>query len=208
MHPARSPVSPVHISKILRFAVLLLCALWLWCASGADVLRGGAARCTDGRGAWAQPRSRWDDQQSSRQWEPGWEASVAEQEVLPYTVLDEMQPGGKTTVTKDEAAWLDTELNATFGGHPDFTEANWDEMRDIVRRCSYCFANKPQDIKGYHGNAEHATFSIPFEDESKASYQRPRRYSPGEQEIIDIHCKELLEYGFIEPASNEALQTC
>ncbi|KAK3251160.1 hypothetical protein CYMTET_39492 [Cymbomonas tetramitiformis] len=53
----------------------------------------------------------------------GWQANVAEQdEVLPYTVLDELQPLGDTTVTKDEAAWLDTELNATFGGHPDFKE--------------------------------------------------------------------------------------
>eukprot|EP00854_Cymbomonas_tetramitiformis_P011497 gene11497-biopygen11805 len=143
MPPARSPASPVHISKNLRFAVLLLCALWLGCASSAGGFREGVAQCVDGREARVQP------------------------------------------------SWPD----------PDFTEANWDEMRAIVKRCSYCFANKPQDIKGYHGNAEHATFAIPFEDESKASYQRPRRYSPGEQEIIDIHCTELLEYGFIEPAS-------
>ncbi|KAK3262533.1 hypothetical protein CYMTET_28612 [Cymbomonas tetramitiformis] len=71
---------------------------------------------------------------SSRQWDPGWEASVAEQEVLPHTVLDELQLGGKTTITKDEAAWLDTELNATFCGHPDFAEANGEEMRAVVRR--------------------------------------------------------------------------
>ncbi|KAK3267613.1 hypothetical protein CYMTET_23842 [Cymbomonas tetramitiformis] len=73
-----------------------------------------------------------------QQCDPGWEASVAEQEVLPHTVLDELQPGGKATVTKDdEAAWLDTELNATFDGHPDFTEENWEEMRAVVRRrCS------------------------------------------------------------------------
>eukprot|EP00854_Cymbomonas_tetramitiformis_P034559 gene34559-biopygen33364 len=38
-------------------------------------------------------------------------------------------------------------------------------------------------------------------DESKAVYQKPRKYSPGEQEIIDIHWKELLDYGFIEPAA-------
>ena len=73
-------------------------------------------------------------------------------------------------MTKDEAAWLDTELNATFGGHPDFTDENWDQMRDVIRRCNYCFANKPQDLKGYHGKAEHGTFSIPFEDESKVAY--------------------------------------
>ncbi|KAK3285334.1 hypothetical protein CYMTET_7067 [Cymbomonas tetramitiformis] len=127
---------------------------------------------------------------------------VAEQdEVLPYTVLDELQPGGTTVVTKDEGAWLDTKLNATFGGHPEFTKEHWDEMRDMVRRCSYCFANKPQDIKGYHGGAAHATFAIPFKDETKVAYQRPRKYSPGEHEIIDLHCKELLECGFIEPAS-------
>ncbi|KAK3243782.1 hypothetical protein CYMTET_46581 [Cymbomonas tetramitiformis] len=92
-----------------------------------------------------------------------------------------------------------------FGGHPDFTEENWDEMRAIIRRCKYCFANKPQDIKGYHGNAEHNTFSIPFKDDSnshKVAYQKARKYSPGEQEVINIHCKELLErYGFIDPAS-------
>ncbi|KAK3263556.1 hypothetical protein CYMTET_27639 [Cymbomonas tetramitiformis] len=144
----------------------------------------------------------WEAQQSSRQWEPGWEANVAEQdEVLPYTVLDELQPLGKTTVTKDEAAWLDTELNATFGGHPDFKEEHWEEMRAVLRRCKGTFANTPHDLTGYKGKAEHNTFSIPFKDESKAVYQRPRKYSPGEQEIIDIHCKELLEYGFIEPAA-------
>ena len=52
---------------------------------------------------------------------------MAEQEVLPYTVIEDLQPGGDTSVTKDEAAWLDTELNATFGGHPDFTDENWDQ---------------------------------------------------------------------------------
>ncbi|KAK3281901.1 hypothetical protein CYMTET_10334 [Cymbomonas tetramitiformis] len=118
----------------------------------------------------ATPCTSWESQQSSRQWEPGWEANVAEQdEVLPYTVLDEIQPLGKTTVTKDEAAWLDTELNATVQGQ---------------------------------GSAQHVLNPInPVKDESKAVYQKPRKYSPGEQEIIDIHCKELLDYGFIEPAA-------
>ncbi|KAK3284658.1 hypothetical protein CYMTET_7704 [Cymbomonas tetramitiformis] len=44
-------------------------------------------------------------------------------------------------------------------------------------------------------------FSISFKDESKAAYQTPRRYSPGKQGIVNLHCKEFLEYGFIEPAS-------
>eukprot|EP00854_Cymbomonas_tetramitiformis_P034276 gene34276-biopygen23631 len=144
----------------------------------------------------------WEAQQSSRQWEPGWEANVAEQdEILPHTVLDELQPLGTTTVTRDDAAWLDPESNATFGGHPDFKEEHWEEIRAVLRRCKDCFANIPHDLKGYTGKATHNTFSIPFKDESKAVYQRPRKYTPGEQEIIDIHCKELLEYGFIEPAS-------
>ncbi|KAK3238172.1 hypothetical protein CYMTET_51793 [Cymbomonas tetramitiformis] len=116
--------------------------------------------------------------QSSRQWEPGWVANVAEQdEVLPYTVLDELQPLGDTTVTKDEAAWLDTELNATFGGHPDFKEEHWEEMRNVLRRCKTTFANSPHDLTGYKGKAEHNTFSIPFVDESKAAYQSPRKYN-------------------------------
>eukprot|EP00854_Cymbomonas_tetramitiformis_P011003 gene11003-biopygen11283 len=152
----------------------------------------GGAHCTS-----------WESQQSSRQWESGWEANIAEQDgVLLYTVLDELQPLGKTTVTKDEAAWLDTpELNATFGGHPDFKEEHWEEMRAVLRRCKGTFANTPHDLTGYKGKAVHNTFSIPFKDESKAVYQKPRKYSPGEQEIIDIHCKELLDYGFIEPAA-------
>eukprot|EP00854_Cymbomonas_tetramitiformis_P034190 gene34190-biopygen18940 len=156
------------------------------------------------RDAWGgAPCTSWEAQQSSRQREPGWEANVAEQdEVLPFTVLDELQPLGAMTVTTDEAAWLNPELNATFGGHPDFKEEHcWEEMRVVLRRCKDCFANTPHDLKGYTGEATHNTFSIPFKDESKAVYQRPRKYSPGEQEIIDIHCKELLEYGFIEPAS-------
>ncbi|KAK3237781.1 hypothetical protein CYMTET_52163 [Cymbomonas tetramitiformis] len=131
-----------------------------------------------------------------------WWSLLLLDEVLPYTVLDELQPLGDTTVTKDEAAWLDTELNATFGGHPDFKKEHWrEEMRAVLRRCKNTFANSPHDLTGYKGKAEHNTFSIPFIDESKAAYQRPRKYSPGEQEIIDIHCKELLEYGFIEPAA-------
>eukprot|EP00854_Cymbomonas_tetramitiformis_P029705 gene29705-biopygen30927 len=134
--------------------------------------------------------------------QPGWEANVAEQdEILPHTVLDELQPLGTTTVTRDEAAWLGPELNATFGGHPDFKEEHWEEMRAVLRRCKDCFANTPHDLKGYTGKKTHNTFSIPFKDESKAVYQRPRKYSPREQEIIAIHCKESLEYGFIEPAS-------
>jgi len=192
---------PIGAGRIFRLFALLGGILWV-----TSLMTGARATLSSQSEShecgWSRAScTSWEAQQSSRQWEPGWEANVAEQEVLPHTVLDELQPGGKTTVTKDEAAWLDTELNATFGGHPEFQEQHWEEMRAILRRCGHCFANTPQDIKGYHGDAQHNTFSIPFKDESKAAYQRPRKYSPGEQEIIDIHCKELLEYGFIEPAS-------
>ncbi|KAK3277117.1 hypothetical protein CYMTET_14855 [Cymbomonas tetramitiformis] len=199
---SHSPAAAAHFNRILRF-FLLLCGI-LWVAGKmtecAPIIYGVTSPT---RSAWgSSPCTSWEAQQSSRQWEPGWVANVAEQdEVLPYTVLDELQPLGDTTVTKDEAAWLDTELNATFGGHPDFKEEHWEEMRNVLRRCKTTFANSPHDLKGYKGKAKHNTFSIPFVDESKAAYQRPRKYSPGEQEIIDIHCKELLEYGFIEPAA-------
>ncbi|KAK3273481.1 hypothetical protein CYMTET_18273 [Cymbomonas tetramitiformis] len=195
------PVAAVRFNRILRFFLLLCGILWVAGELVESVPAHGAMPPT--QSAWgATPCTSWEAQQSSRQWEPGWEANVAEQdEVLPYTVLDELQPLGDTTVTKDEAAWLDTELNATFGGHPDFKKEHWEEMRAVLRRCKSTFANSPHDLTGYKGKAEHNTFSIPFIDESKAAYQRPRKYSPGEQEIIDIHCKELLEYGFIEPAA-------
>ncbi|KAK3250454.1 hypothetical protein CYMTET_40158 [Cymbomonas tetramitiformis] len=199
---SNSPVAAVRFNRILRFFLLLCGILWVAGKLTESVPAHGVMSPT--RSAWgASPCTSWEAQQSSRQWEPGWEANVAEQdEVLPYTVLDELQPLGDTTVTKDEAAWLDTELNATFGGHPDFKEEHWEEMRAVLRRCKSTFANNPHDLTGYKGKAEHNTFSIPlFIDESKAAYQRPRKYSPGEQEIIDIHCKELLEYGFIEPAA-------
>ncbi|KAK3249102.1 hypothetical protein CYMTET_41460 [Cymbomonas tetramitiformis] len=86
---------------------------------------------------------------------------MAEQEVLPYTVIEELQPGGKTSVTKDEAAWLDTELNATFGGHPDFTDENWDQMRDVIRRImdyelrmlQYCTVCYVDDVVVYSDTA-------------------------------------------------------
>ncbi|KAK3236107.1 hypothetical protein CYMTET_53713 [Cymbomonas tetramitiformis] len=198
---SNSPVAAVRFNRILRF-FLLLCGI-VWVAGKLTESMPAHGVMSPTRSAWgASPCTSWEAQQSSRQWEPGWEANVAEQdEVLPYTVLDELQPLGDTTVTKDEAAWLDTELNATFGGHPDFKEEHWEEMRAVLRRCKSTFANSPHDLTGYKGKAEHNTFSIPFVDESKAAYQRPRKYSPGEQEIIDIHCKELLEYGFIEPAA-------
>ncbi|KAK3233228.1 hypothetical protein CYMTET_56466 [Cymbomonas tetramitiformis] len=190
---SNSPAAAVHFNRILRF-FLLLCGI-LWVAGKLTESVPAYDVMSPTRSAWgASPCTSWEAQQSSRQWEPGWEANVAEQdEVLPYTVLDELQPLGDTTVTKDEAAWLDTELNATFGGHPDFKEEHWEEMRNVLRRCKTTFANSPHDLTGYKGKAEHNTFSIPFIDESKAAYQRPRKYSPGEQEIIDIHCKELLE---------------
>ncbi|KAK3258664.1 hypothetical protein CYMTET_32294 [Cymbomonas tetramitiformis] len=198
---SNSPAAAVHFNRILRF-FLLLCGI-LWVAGKLTESVPTYDVMSPTRSAWgSSPCTSWEAQQSSRQWEPGWEANVAEQdEVLPYTVLDELQPLGDTTVTKDEAAWLDTELNATFGGHPDFKEEHWEEMRNVLRRCKTTFANSPHDLTGYKGKAEHNTFSIPFVHESKAAYQRPRKYSPGEQEIIDIHCKELLEYGFIEPAA-------
>eukprot|EP00854_Cymbomonas_tetramitiformis_P034110 gene34110-biopygen13193 len=201
MLAARPPMGPANTGRFFRFLVLLCGTLFLAAQLvEASLWKGVAFPSMQG----ACPRSSctaWEAQQSSRQWEPSWEAYAAEEEVLPHTVLDGMQPLGTTSVTKDEAAWLDPELKATFGGHPDFTEAHWEEMRAILRRCGHCFANTPKDLTGYHGGATHNTFSIPFKDESKAAYQRPRKYSPGEQEIIDMHCKELLEYGFIEPAS-------
>ncbi|KAK3253478.1 hypothetical protein CYMTET_37274 [Cymbomonas tetramitiformis] len=200
MLASKPPTWPANAGRILKLCVVLFGALLMAAAATQPSFLGWCRDAVALNSPSDIVGSSWDSQQSSRQWEPGWECAAAE-EVLPYTVLDELQPGGKTTVTKDEAAWLDTELNATFGGHPDFTEENWEQMRSIIRRCKDCFANKPQDIQGYHGNATHNTFAIPFKDESKVSYQRPRKNSPGEQEIIDIHCKELLEYGFIEPAS-------
>ncbi|KAK3239672.1 hypothetical protein CYMTET_50418 [Cymbomonas tetramitiformis] len=172
------PVAAVRFNRNLRLFLLLCGILWVAGKLAEGMPAHGAMPST--RIAWdASPCTSWEAQQSSRQWEPGWEANVAEQdEVLPYTVLDELQPLGKTTVTKDEAAWLDTELNATFGGHPDFKEEHWEEMRAVLRRCKGSFANTPHDLTGYkqgQGGAQH--------------------------EIIDIHCKELLEYGFIEPAA-------
>ncbi|KAK3283157.1 hypothetical protein CYMTET_9141 [Cymbomonas tetramitiformis] len=177
---SNSPVAAVRFNRILRF-FLLLCGI-LWVASRLAVSVPVHDALPSARVTWgAAPCTSWESQQSSRQWEPGWEANVAEQdEVLPYTVLDELQSLGKTTVTNDEAAWLDTELNAT---------------------CKDTFANTPHDLTGYKAKAVHNTFSIPFKDESKVVYQKPRKYSPGEQEIIAIHCKELLDYGFIEPAA-------
>ncbi|KAK3275796.1 hypothetical protein CYMTET_16083 [Cymbomonas tetramitiformis] len=196
-----SPAKPRNVGRILKLFALLVGTLVVLALAGSSARTQWVGEPALGPSPAAATGSSWEAQQSSRQWDTGWECAVTEQEVLPYTVLDELQPGGKTTVTMDEGAWLGTELNATFGGHPDFTEAHWEEMRAIIGRCQNCFANRPQDIRGYHGKARHNTFSIPFKDESKVSYQRPRKYSPGEQEIIDIHCKELLEYGFIEPAS-------
>ncbi|KAK3237389.1 hypothetical protein CYMTET_52534 [Cymbomonas tetramitiformis] len=142
----------------------------------------------------------WDVRASSAQFDTGGCRGVAEQ--LPEAFMDALYgPAGDVTVTKDEEAWYDENLNATMGGHPDFTEENWEAMRQVIRRCGDCFA-KPKDIVAYIGNCPHPTFSIPFGDESKAAYQRPRKYSPGEHEIIDMHCTELLEYyDFIEPAS-------
>ncbi|KAK3277616.1 hypothetical protein CYMTET_14385 [Cymbomonas tetramitiformis] len=120
------PVAAVRFNRILRFFLRLCGILWVASKLASGMPAHGAMPST--RTAWgASPCTSWEAQQSSRQWEPGWEANVAEQdEVLPYTVLDELQPLGKTTVTKDEAAWLDTELNATFGGHPDFKEEHWE----------------------------------------------------------------------------------
>ncbi|KAK3271383.1 hypothetical protein CYMTET_20260 [Cymbomonas tetramitiformis] len=87
----------------------------LWCILALH----SPAKPADRHGTRSSPRGQWD---------PSWEAMVSEQEeVLPYTVLDELHPGGTTVVTKDEEAWLDTELDATFGGHPEFTK---DELWD------------------------------------------------------------------------------
>ncbi|KAK3283172.1 hypothetical protein CYMTET_9120 [Cymbomonas tetramitiformis] len=122
MLAANPPARPVNASRILKLFVLLFGAL-LMTMMAARAARVGCHG--DLMVPFPPPDavgSSWEAQQSSRQWGPGWVCAVSEQEVLPYTVLDELQPGGKTTVTKDEAAWLDTELNATFGGHPDFTD--------------------------------------------------------------------------------------
>ncbi|KAK3253278.1 hypothetical protein CYMTET_37464 [Cymbomonas tetramitiformis] len=137
---SNSPVAAVRFNRILRFFLLLCGILWVASKLVVDMPVHGAMPST--RFAWgAAPCTSWESQQSSRQWEPGWEANVAEHDAHPH------------------------------------------------------------DLTGYKGKAVHNTFSIPFKDESKAVYQKPRKYSPGEQEIIDIHCKELLEYGFIEPAA-------
>ncbi|KAK3284920.1 hypothetical protein CYMTET_7447 [Cymbomonas tetramitiformis] len=131
---SHSPAAAAHFNRILRF-FLLLCGI-LWVAGKMTECAPTYGVTSPTRSAWgSSPCTSWEAQQSSRQWEPGWVANVAEQdEVLPYTVLDELQPLGDTTVTKDEAAWLDTELNATFGGHPDFKEEHWEEMRNVLRR--------------------------------------------------------------------------
>ncbi|KAK3278027.1 hypothetical protein CYMTET_14002 [Cymbomonas tetramitiformis] len=146
---SKSPVAAVRFDRILRFFLLLCGILWVASKLAVDMPVHGAVPST--RVAWGAAHcTSWESQQSSRQWESGWEANIAEQDgVLLYTVLDELQPLGKTTVTKDEAAWLDTpELNATFGGHPDFKEEHWEEMRAVLRRCKGTFANTPHDLTG------------------------------------------------------------
>ncbi|KAK3237163.1 hypothetical protein CYMTET_52743 [Cymbomonas tetramitiformis] len=95
---------------------------------------------------------------------------------------------------------------AGFNGEGAWTDEEWQDLRNLLLREKSFMATSATDLPGYTG--EIGKFDIPFKDESASHYQKPRRFSPAERNLIDEHFNKLLADGIIEKAPKYCENTC
>ncbi|KAK3234317.1 hypothetical protein CYMTET_55418 [Cymbomonas tetramitiformis] len=107
---------------------------------------------------------------------------------------------------------LNEELGLIMGpregsqGEGSWTDDEWEAFLAMLREEKDFMSTTATDLPGYTGAV--GPFEIPFLDETKSSFQKPRRYSPAERELIDEHFNKLLAAGIITKAPHYCKNTC
>ncbi len=107
---------------------------------------------------------------------------------------------------------LNEELGLIMGpregsqGEGSWTEDEWEAFLAMLRKEKDFMSATATDLPGYIGAV--GPFEIPFLDETKSSFQKPRRYSPAERQLIDEHFNKLLAAGIITKAPHYCKNTC
>ena len=107
---------------------------------------------------------------------------------------------------------LNEELGLIMGpregsqGEGSWTEDEWEAFLAMLRKEKDFMSATATDLPGYTGAV--GPFEIPFLDETKSSFQKPRRYSPAERQLIDEHFNKLLAAGIITKAPHYCENTC
>ncbi|KAK3284209.1 hypothetical protein CYMTET_8129 [Cymbomonas tetramitiformis] len=141
----------------------------------------------------------------------GWHATTAESYSAQPGSVDSAVPLGREDDI-EAGHCLDEELGMVFGpaagfeGEGAWTKEEYEDFRTMLTQNKGFMSTSATDLPGYSG--EMGKFDIPFADEAKAHFQKPRRYSPAESTLIDEHFNKLLEADIIGKAPNYCENTC
>ena len=119
---------------------------------------------------------------------------------LPRVIaaLTEMGVGGPEKAAPHSTYVKDTEGKYIWGGHPDMSRDEWDDLRKAVRGRKGAFAYSMADLTGYHGMA--GPYTIQLQEGVDRVFRPPRRYSAVEMQILQEKVAELEAAGVIKPA--------
>ena len=85
---------------------------------------------------------------------------------------------------------------------------HWEELRKVLRSCKKVFADKLEDLTGYHADSdateELTQFTIPLKSPELTCWERERKFSPAELAAIDEYTAELSQAGIIVPAKRHS----
>lgn len=105
--------------------------------------------------------------------------------------MDGLQPAGDTRVTWSDQYVKDQEGGWVWGCHREASPEQQEAMKHMVRGHRHCFAYSMADLPGYHKPVNIGKYR------GAPAYQRPRKYIPVEEEIVEAKCVELRDASLI-----------
>jgi RNase H-like domain found in reverse transcriptase/Reverse transcriptase (RNA-dependent DNA polymerase)/Integrase zinc binding domain/PHD-finger/Integrase core domain len=114
------------------------------------------------------------------------------------SAVSEMGVGGEERAAPHPTYVKDPEGKYIWGGHPDMSADEWDDLKKVVRDRRGAFAYSMQDLTGYTGVA--GPYTIKLKDGVDRVFRPPRRYSHVETQVLKEKIAELEAAGVVKPA--------
>jgi site-specific DNA-cytosine methylase len=121
--------------------------------------------------------------------------------------VGEMGVGGEESAAPHSTYVKDPDGKYIWGGHPDMSADEWDELKKVVRDRQHAFAYSMSDLTGYTGVA--GPYTIKLKDGVERVFRPPRRYSSVETQVLKEKVAELEAAGVVKPApANTPYASC
>ena len=107
-------------------------------------------------------------------------------------------PDGDSSLPWDPTFEEDPDGGWHWGKAIEFTQEQRGRFQNEVRARKSAFAYSTEDLVGYSGVM--GDYEIKLKHD-KPLWQKPRRYTPREMEVMNEKCESMLKAGILEPAS-------